>query len=319
MTRREALLGLALGGAAAFRQRSGGAGRAPQPATPVRFDVPQNACDCHIHIIDPQRFPFAAERVYTPEPASVEESRACHRALRLARTVVVQASFYGTDNRCMLDAVRQLGANGRGVAVIDDRTTDAELEAMDRAGVRGIRVNLETVGQTDPEVGRRRFQAAVARVANRRWHIQVYTRPTVIERIQDLVQASPGPVVFDHFGGAQAALGPQQPGFDALVGLVRSGKAYVKISGANRASTQAPDFPDVAPLAKALLAANLDRIVWGTDWPHVNSTPSRGSAEIAAHLAIDDGRVMNQLAVWAPDAAQRQRILVENPARLYGF
>jgi predicted TIM-barrel fold metal-dependent hydrolase len=129
------------------------------------------------------------------------------------------------------------------------------------------------------------------------------------------------PTVFDHFGGAQAALGPAQPGFADLVDLVRSGKAYVKISGAYRASTQAPDYPDVAPLARALIAANAERIVWGTDWPHPNSVtgPGRKVTDISPLWQIDDGAVMNQLPVWAPEAATRKTILVDNPARLYGF
>jgi predicted TIM-barrel fold metal-dependent hydrolase len=127
--------------------------------------------------------------------------------------------------------------------------------------------------------------------------------------------------VLDHFGGAQAALGPTQPGFADLVELVRSGKAYVKISGAYRASHAAPDYPDVAPLARALIAANAQRVVWGTDWPHTNSTtpPGREVTDVTPFFAIDDGRLINLLPLWAPDAATRKAILVDNPARLYGF
>ena len=133
--------------------------------------------------------------------------------------------------------------------------------------------------------------------------------------------SSPVPVVFDHFGGAQAALGPSQPGFADLLDLVRSGRAYVKISGAYRTSTQAPDYADAAPLAQALIGANSERIVWGTDWPHPNSSTPPGSkvTEVTPLFQIDDGRLMNQLPVWAPDAATRKTILVENPARLYQF
>ena len=137
----------------------------------------------------------------------------------------------------------------------------------------------------------------------------------------ELVLGAPVPVVLDHFGGARAARGPAQPGFADLVELVRCGKAYVKISGAYRASREAPDYPDVAPLAKALIAANPERVVWGTDWPHTNSTtpPGREVTDVTPFLAIDDARLMNQLPLWAPDAATRQAILVDTPARLYGF
>jgi predicted TIM-barrel fold metal-dependent hydrolase len=213
------------------------------------------------------------------------------------------------------------GADARGVAVIDDKTADGDLDAMGKAGMRGIRLNLATGGSNDPGLARQRFQAALPRMASRNWHIQIYTNLAVIAGLKDLVLAAPVPVVFDHFGGAQAALGLGQPGFADLVELVRSGKAYVKISGAYRASTQAPDYADVAPLAKALIAANAERIVWGTDWPHPNSVtePGRKVTDISPLWQIDDGALMNQLPVWAPEPAIRKTILVDNPARLYGF
>jgi len=155
----------------------------------------------------------------------------------------------------------------------------------------------------------------------RGWHVQFYTTLQIVSAIKDLVAASPVPVVFDHFGGAQAALGLEQPGFSDLLELVKSGKAYVKISGAYRASKLAPDYSDVIPLAKALITANPDRIVWGTDWPHPNSArvPGRKVTDVAPLFQIDDGRLLNMLPVWAPDAAIRRKILVDNPARLYGF
>jgi predicted TIM-barrel fold metal-dependent hydrolase len=143
----------------------------------------------------------------------------------------------------------------------------------------------------------------------------------MIAAIKDLVETSLVPVVFDHFGGARAELGAQQPGFADLVNLVRSGRAYVKISGAYRASQLAPEYPDVVPLAKALIAANPDRVLWGTDWPHpdVVIPPGKKSTDALPRLPIDDGRLLNQLPVWAPDPAVRKKILVDNPARLYEF
>jgi predicted TIM-barrel fold metal-dependent hydrolase len=321
LSRRDVIRGAAAAGVAALLRETVWADAA-QPSTPVRFDVPAGACDCHTHVFgDPRRFAFVAARVYTPEPASVEEMRRLHRALHTSRVVIVQPSVYGADNACTLDAIRQLGASARGVAVIDDKTTDAALDEMGRSGIRGIRLNLETGGQTDPAVGRQRLQSAIARIKGRGWHIQIYTRLSVIAGLTDQASVSPVPIVFDHFGGAQASLGVGQPGFDRLLTLVRSGHAYVKISGSYRSSTEAPDYPDVAPLAKALVAANPQRILWGTDWPHPDSSPVAGrkATDLAPLLQIDDGRVFNQLTVWAPDAAQRQAILVDNPARLYGF
>ncbi len=295
---------------------------AAQPATPVNFDVPADACDCHTHIHgDPEQFPFFAGRVYTPPSALPQEMAALHRALRVKRVVIVTPSVYGTDNSATLYGIKARGADARGVAVIDEATTDGELDAMGQTGIRGIRLNLATSGSNDPALARRRLASALSRMASRNWHIQIYTNLAVITGIKDLVLAAPVPVVLDHFGGAQAALGPEQPGFADLVALVRSGHAYVKISGAYRASTRAPDFADAAPLAQALIAANAERIVWGTDWPHPNSVtpPGRKVSDITPLRQIDDGALLNQLPVWAPDAAIRRVILVDNPARLYGF
>ena len=320
LTRRKVLLGANAAGVT-MRTRMVLA-KASQPSTSVDFEVPAGACDCHTHIHgDPEKFPFFSGRVYTPEVALPKEMAALHKALHIQRVVIVTPSVYGTDNSATLYGMKARGADARGVAVIDDKTSESELDAMGRAGVQGIRINLATAGVTDPSIGRQRFQAAVQRVKKRNWHIQVYSNPAMISSIKDLVVASPVPVVFDHFGGAKAELGPQQPGFPDLVELVGSGKAYVKISGAYRASKLAPDYPDVVPLARALIAANPDRVVWGTDWPHPSgATPPGGKpTDVTPMFQIDDGLLLNQLVVWAPDAAVRQKILVENPARLYAF
>jgi predicted TIM-barrel fold metal-dependent hydrolase len=296
--------------------------KASQPATPVNFDVPAGACDCRTHIHgDPEKFPFFSGRVYTPEMALPEEMAALHKALHMQRVVIVTPSVYGTDNSATLYGMHARGAGARGVAVIDDQTPEDELDAMGRAGVCGIRLNLATGGINDPAVGRQRLQTAAERVKSRNWHVQMNTNLAMIAAIKDVVAASPAPVVFDHFGGARAELGPQQPGFDALVELVQSGKAYVKISGAYRASNLAPDYADVVPLAKALIAANPERVVWGTDWPHPNAAmpPGRKPTDVTLLLQIDDGRLLNQLQVWAPDPEIRQKILVDNPVRLYRF
>jgi predicted TIM-barrel fold metal-dependent hydrolase len=296
--------------------------KASQPSTTVNFDVPAGACDCHTHIHgDPAKFPFYAGRVYTPGLASPEEMTALHQALHIERVVIVTPSVYGTDNSATLFGMKARGATARGVAVIDEKTQDSELDAMNQAGIRGIRLNLATQSMNEPSVGRSRFQAAVDRVKNRNWHVQLFTSLAMISAIRDIVATSPVPVVFDHFGGALGELGPQQPGFSDLLELVKSGKAYVKISGAYRASKLAPDYPDAAPLARALIAANSDRIVWGTDWPHPDSVtaPGKKPTDVTPLLQIDDGRLLNQLPVWTPDAAIRKKILVDNPARLYGF
>jgi len=317
-SRREVLMTAA----AIFTARRAFGAKAAQPATPVNFKVPAHACDCHTHMFgDPAKFPFAATRSYSTEPALPDEMLALHRALHVERVVIVTPSVYGTDNSATLYGIEVRGKTARGVAVIDDRTTEGELDKMGRAGIRGIRVNVATAGPTDPAVARKRLESAIERMKRRNWHVQVYTNIAAIPAMKEIVAASSVPVVFDHFGGAQAAAGLSQPGFPELLELVRSGKAYVKISGAYRASTRGPAHEDATPLAKALIAANPDRILWGTDWPHPdsNARPGRLPTDVAAFLPIDDGLLLNQLPVWAPDAATREKILVRNPARLYAF
>jgi predicted TIM-barrel fold metal-dependent hydrolase len=320
LTRRQALL---LSGAAALSLRASAVRAAPPiPRTSVDFDMPPGACDCHVHIIgDPALFPMANGRVYTPPQASLDDLLTLHAALHLQRVVLVQPSFYGTDNSAMLSALIGHGRHARGVAVVDETLTPDALDRMRAAGVAGLRINLETAGQTDPDAGRKRLQAAIALSKPRGWHIQLYTRPSVIAGMAADLAASPVPLVFDHFGGAQAGQGLAQSGFDAVLLLVRSGKAYVKISAPYRVTAEPAPYADVAPFAQALLAANPDRVLWGSDWPHTDASkvPGRAPTDIAPFYPIDDGLVLNQLPRWVPDAALRRKILVDNPGRLYGF
>jgi predicted TIM-barrel fold metal-dependent hydrolase len=316
ITRRAAL---AMGGMAAVPPLFGAAA---QPRTAVNFAIPPDACDCHTHIFgDPARFPWFPGRTYTPESALPEEMRKLHEALHIRRVVIVTPSVYGTDNSATLFGMKARGANARGIAVIDDKTSAAELDRLSKAGFRGIRINLAIGGKNDPVSGRRRLGTALRQAKSLGWHVQMFTSPNVIAAIRDLVADAGVPVVFDHFGGAKAAAGVGQPGFSDLLALLRSGHAYVKVSGAYRASSKGPDYRDAAPLARALISANPDRVLWGTDWPHPDTTIQAGhpATEVTPLLPIDDGLLLNQLAVWAPDAAVRKKILVENPARLYGF
>jgi predicted TIM-barrel fold metal-dependent hydrolase len=294
---------------------------ASQPKTAVSFAVPDRACDCHVHVFGTAaEFPFAARRGYTPPAAAAAELLALQEALHLSRVVIVQPSVYGSDNSCTLDGMRRLGERARGVAVIDGATSSAALDEMHRAGIRGVRVNLETAGETDPDAARRNLAAAVERVTPLGWHVQVYTRLSVISRLKDEVAKMAIPIVFDHFGGAQATAGADQAGFADLLALVAAGHAYVKVSAAYRSSEKAPAYDDVAPLARALIAANPERIVWGTDWPHPHAAlPGAERDALAPFYDIDDGLALNQLHSWAPEAAVRRKILVDNPARLYAF
>lgn len=293
---------------------------ASHPSTAVNFDVPANACDSHTHIFgDPHRFPYNLPRNYTPEIVSVDESLAVHRALHTQRIVLVQPSVYGSDNSCMLDAMKKLGSISRGIGVIDDNAPHSIIEELDRAGIRGIRANFDDTNLFEADACRPVFHAKVNQIKNQRnWHLQIHTRMSVIAGLEKDLMASPIPLVIDHFGEAKANLGVGQPGFDTLLKLVKTGKAYVKLSAPYHLSTHEPDFSDVGPMAKALVAANPQRVLWGSDWPHSTNIMPKYT-DISPFRKIDDGLLFNQFALWVPDAKVRKMILVDNPARLFGY
>ena len=295
---------------------------ASQPLTKISFAVPSGATDCAVHVFgDTKRHPYWQGRTYTPEPATVAELKQVMRAIGFDRVVVVQASTYGTDNSCVIDSIRELGSGARGVAVIDEKTTEAALDDMHRGGVRGIRLSLGNEGGTDPAATRQRLRVAAERMKNRKgWSMLISGSPATFAVVRDEIASVTVPIVIDHFGEPRVGDGVGQPGFVTVLDLVKSGKAYVKLSNADNLAQQT-DLSDMTPYAKALIAANPERIVWGTAWPHpsAGTVPGRKSTDLAVHRAVDDGRVMNMLPVWAPDAAVRKMILVDNPARLYGF
>lgn len=286
--------------------------------------LPAYGCDCHVHVFGPfDRFPLDPRRAYTPGAASVEDLSALLQRLGLRRVVVVQASPQGDDNACLIDALQRINASGelqaRGVAVISEQTSDAQLRAMHEAGVRGVRVNLESAGEHDPEVGRALMSWAADRVAPYSWHVQTYTTLQVIASMADTLMELPVPVVIDHFGRATAAKGVQQPGFDKLLALVASGRAYVKLSAAQRIS-DLPDHPDAQVIAQALVAANPQRMLWGTDWPHPGAWHGqpRSPEVIEPFHPIDDERALQRISEWV-SAEHWLALLETNPARLYDF
>jgi predicted TIM-barrel fold metal-dependent hydrolase len=322
LTRRKVLVGGLLAGVSGWARHAGIAhATAAQPRTKVTFAVPPGATDCAVHVYnDPKRHPFWEGRTYTPERATVPELKQVMRALGLDRVVVVQASTYGTDNSIVVDSIRELGTGARGVAVIDDKTTDAALDEMHRGGVRGIRLSLGNQAVTDLAGTRQRLKIAGDRMKNRKgWSALISGSPATWDALRVDLAAFPVPIVIDHFGEPRVADGVGQPGFTAVLSLVKSGKAYVKLSNADTLTQS--DMSDVTPYAKALIAANPERAVFGTAWPHPSAggVPGRKPTDLALHRQTDDGQVMNMLAVWAPDAAMRKMILVDNAARLYDF
>jgi predicted TIM-barrel fold metal-dependent hydrolase len=282
-------------------------------------DMPPGACDCHVHIIGPlERYPMVPGRSYTPPQSTVAELEALHERLGITRTVLIQPSFYGTDNRAMLEALATLGASARAIAVLPPDVEDAELTRLDGLGVRGVRVNIESAGSRDPRDVTRDLGAFARRVQPLGWHIQIYAALSVIARIAPEVADLPVPVVFDHFGMPDAALGPAQPGFGTLLDMVKSGHAYVKLSAPYRIS-RLPGFPDAAPIARALIDTGPDRMVWASDWPHTDHAAGVSATDISPFRVVDDPAVFDLLATWCPDAGARRVILAETPQRLYRF
>lgn len=285
-----------------------GAGAPPsQPRTRIGFAVPRGACDCHTHIFGvAATFPFFEGRKYTPGPALPNDLKRMHKALRdVERVVIVQPSVYGTDNRATLWGMREMGGlkRARGIAVVDPATiTTTELRDMDRAGIRGIRINATPISVEQ-------LQQAIAKAKDMDWHVQINTTLPVIRDLKPAILDSPVPVVIDHVAGAVPSLGVTQPGFQDLVELVRAGKAYVKVTHRYLSTSKSPMFEDAEALARQLLQANAQRILWGTDWPHPGGGDDFDN--------LDDGRLLNHTASWCE--LNLHTVLVDNPARLYRF
>jgi predicted TIM-barrel fold metal-dependent hydrolase len=279
--------------------------------------LPPSACDCHVHVFDP-RFPLAPGRTYTPGVATGEQLDRMHRQLGTSRTVLVQPSPYGTDNSCLLSELRRRGEQARGVVVIDPAAGPPPRD-WHALGVRGVRINLATRSVHDPDVARTMLNSAAAVVADLGWHLQLFVDLASIAAMADGLAALPVPVVFDHYGLAAARLGPTQPGFAELLDLLRTGRSYVKLSAPQRIS-KTRDPADAEPIAAALIAAAPDQLVWGTDWPHTGGRARTAANRLTVepfHLE-DDASTVRRLLQWAgPDVGVR--ILVTNPARLYGF
>ena len=311
LTRRE-FGRLATGSAAGLMLR-----RAAEAAGPLS-DMPAGAIDVHNHIVGPLlKYPMAPNRTYTPPEASVAQLRVLRTQLGVARNVVVQPSFYGFDNSCLVDALADLGTSARGVAVVSVDVTDAELQRLASRGVTGVRLNLSTFGIRDPKVAADTVHALAPRLVPLGWHIQINTELLTIEGLAPLVADIKVPVVFDHVGNADAALGVNQKGFGALIALVKARNTYVKLSAPYNLSKRS-DWADVVPLAKALIAAGPDRMLWGTNWPH----PGRGRDDIkkiTPYQVVDNQKLLTHFAQQCPDVALRKMILVDTPQRLYRF
>jgi predicted TIM-barrel fold metal-dependent hydrolase len=252
------------------------------------------------------RYPVAASATLRPPDAWVGDYRLLQERIGTARNVIVQPSTYGTDNRCTLDAMAQIGPTARAVAVVDTTVSDDELKRMDALGVRGIRFNLVQAGATTIEM----VEPLSKRVHNLGWHVQIHMLGSQIVQIEDLLQRLPSPIVFDHLGRISQPAGTIHPAFRVIRKLIDKGNTWVKLSGAYQDSKVGPPtYADVTELAQAYVEAAPERMVWATDWPH----PTQKTVK------PDDAVLLDLLLDWAPDERTRHQILVENPQMLYGF
>jgi D-galactarolactone isomerase len=273
---------------------------------PPTLQAPPNACDCHMHIYD-SRFPPTPAAKLHPGDATVDDYRRLQERLGTTRTVVVTPSTYGIDNACTLDAMAKLGASARGVAVVDTSVADSELKRLNELGIRGIRFNLVQSGATTVDM----IEPLSKRVNDLGWHVQIHMLGDQTVEIADLLKRLPSPIVFDHRARIPEPAGVDHPAFALALNLVEKGRAWVKLSGAYMDTrTGPPAYADVGKVAQAYVKAAPERMVWASDWPHPTEK---------ADAKPDDAVLFDLLADWAPDEATRNRILVDNPAALYGF
>lgn len=284
--------------------------------------APVNSTDCHAHIFDPARFPYSPARLYTPPPATASSLMQMHASLGVHRVVLVQPSVYGTNNACLLDALRQWGDRARGIAVVDGTFSRAQLADMHGAGIRGVRVNLEVSRHADAPDALHRLRATLDTLDDSSLLIQVYAALPMIVACAPLLCGAGRAVLIDHFGLAKATGGTRQPGFDALIDLMASPNIWMKLSGPYQISGAGPTYTDIAPVAKAFITASPHRVVWGSDWPHTggsNRATSCRPTELEPFRLENDCHNFGLIWDWATEASGVERLLVANPARLFGF
>jgi D-galactarolactone isomerase len=271
-----------------------------------RLQAPPGTCDTHMHFYD-KRFPLAPTARIIHVDALVPEYLKLRERLGIARTVVVQPTSYGTDNHCTLEAMKALGDSARGVAVVDEGVTDAELDRLSKLGIRGIRFFMLPGGALPWEI----LETMATRVGAFGWHVQLQLDGRTLPARAPLLQRLTGTLVIDHVGMFLEPVPVDLPAFRVLIGLVENGRTWVKLSAPYEVSKVGPpNYDDVGALAKVLARAAPERMVWATNWPH----PLKHGDD-----KPDDAVLLDMLLDWVPDEAARRKVLVDNPARLYGF
>lgn len=285
------------------------AGPDPAPRRP-KVRLPPLACDCHAHIAGPKSvYPYSPRRIYTPPDALLPAYLGMLGTLGVERAVLIQPSVYGTDNRAMLDAMAQAGDRFRGVAVVDDAVTDADLEKMHAAGVRGVRINVVDVAEDKGVIPMASLRRLAERIKPLGWHVEFLMHADEFPDLDAQFADFPVDIVLGHLGYMRTDKGLGAPGFQALLRLMRTGRCWVKLTGPYRISVGGIPYSDVTPFAHALIDAAPQRVIWGTDWPHV----------MVKSAMPNDGALCDLLLDWVPDETIRRKVLVENPAKLYGF
>ncbi|MCG7206735.1 amidohydrolase family protein [Streptomyces arenae] len=279
----------------------------PAPRSPSLV-LPPDSCDAHCHILGPATvFPYAPERTFTPVDAPKEQVAALHAHLGLSRAVVVQSSCNGHDHRVLLDALAAGGGRLRGVALIGETTTREQIEELHRAGVRGFRLNFLPHLRSAPT--REEIDSVLERVDGLGWVTEIHVKGQEVARYEPLIRSLPGRVVIDHLARVDLADGARNPALRSLRALLDSGDVWLKVSGVDRISRQGPPYADAVALAGSFVAHAPERVVWGTDYPHVNIEGA----------APDDGLLVDLLADIAPDPGLLRRLMVDNPAALFDF
>ncbi len=277
-----------------------------------RIELPPLSCDCHAHICGPKaRYPYYERRIYTPSDAVLSDYEHMLKTLGVERAVLVQGSIYSTDNTVLLDTLKAGGRRFRGVAVVAPDISDGELDALHAAGVRGVRVNIVDTRDHKGVLPLAALKPFAQRLKPRGWHVEFLLHADEFPDLDAAFADFPVDVVFGHLGYVRTDKGTSNAGFQALLRLLSTGKAWVKLTGPYRISTGRLPHPDTDAFARELIKANADRVIWGTDWPHVMLNWKIPMP--------NDGDIADLLLNWVPDAAIRKRVLVDNPARLYGF
>jgi len=274
-----------------------------------KLKAPAHACDCHMHVYDPARFPFAPAARAAPTRAAVPQYRMLQNRIGTTRVVIVTPRNYRVDNSATVDAIAQLGADARGVAVLFPTVTDAELKKLHDGGIRGIRFSLgdPAVAVVTPAM----IEPLAKRVAVLGWHIQFNMGGEQIVELADVLRRIPTQMVFDHLANPPLPAGIAHPSHGIVRGLLDQGRAWVKLSGAYiNSKIGPPSYPEAAAIARDFVKAAPERLVWGSDWPHPGLPDDHKP---------DDTLLFDLLSVWVPDEATRNRVLVRNPETLYGF